>query len=140
MESSEKDYTVIRAWVGQLPLHRHHLQFPSSIFTLGLRKCMVKTTSLGKLTSLGVAQWSRACLAWSKPWLAAVSSIVKQHIEAVYPIASMQCDCFSCLPNASGLGASPRVTTRSLTYVTNTHNGRFSHDHFGFHEVNPWDK
>lgn len=122
MESSEKVYTVIHAWVGQLLLCRHHLQFPSSVFTLRLRKCMVKTTSLGKLTSLGVAQWSRTCLVWSKPWLVSVSSIVKQHIEAFYSIASIQCKYFS---NASRLEASPCVTTRSLIYVTNTHNERF---------------
>lgn len=69
-----------------------------------------------------------------------VASIVKQHAEAVYSIASMQYDYFSCLPNASGLEASPCVTTRSLIYATNFHNEPFSHDHFGFHKVNPWAK
>lgn len=52
----------------------------------------------------------------------------------------MQGDYFSCLPNASGLEASPCVTTQSLIYATDIHNEPFSHDHFGFHKVNQWDE
>lgn len=53
MESSEKGYIVIPTRVERLPLRQQHLQFSSSVFILRLRKCMVKTTSLKKIMSLG---------------------------------------------------------------------------------------